>query len=122
MRISDWSSDVCSSDLQFTGPEGENDFLAFTGATAIRTPHAFDLNDTPTAVSLLLDGSAAVSATGNALDNTITGNGGANAIAGGAGDDQIGAGGGADEIAYAVGDGQDFVDGDRKSTRLNSSH
>ena len=109
---SEWAAlELWGSGNALTGSAGENLFDGFTGATTIRTPLAFDMNDTPTAASLRLEGTGAVSATGNDLDNAITGNSGANDIDGGAGNDTIDGAGGADTIAYTVGDGQDAVDG-----------
>ena len=60
--------------------------------------------------NLTLNGSAALSGTGNALDNVIVGNNGANHLNGGAGDDTINGGNGNDVI-YAS-DGTDFASGD----------
>src|SRR3546814_10492126 len=37
MRISDWSSDVCSSDLDRAAPAGESRSLSPLGATAMRS-------------------------------------------------------------------------------------
>ena len=60
--------------------------------------------------NLTLTGSAALSGTGNALDNVIIGNNGANHLNGGAGDDSINGGNGNDTL-YAS-DGEDFAGGD----------
>src|SRR3546814_14105606 len=38
MRISDWSSDVCSSDLLHRGPQAKDGLPGFSGMPAIRRP------------------------------------------------------------------------------------
>lgn len=58
---------------------------------------------------LLLRGTAALSGTGNALDNTLTGNGAVNTLQGLEGDDTLLGKGGDDKLLG--GDGQDWLDG-----------
>ncbi|AVS93005.1 hemolysin-type calcium-binding protein [Paracidovorax avenae] len=53
--------------------------------------------------NLVLTGSGAVNATGNALDNRLTGNAGANVLTGGAGADYLDGGAGADTLAGGLG-------------------
>ena len=52
---------------------------------------------------LTLEGSAAISGTGNELANLITGNAGANAVSGGAGNDTLSGGDGADTLTGGAG-------------------
>jgi len=58
---------------------------------------------------LVLLGTAPISGTGNALDNTLTGNSAANALAGGAGNDTYVIDGSGDTISEAAGAGIDEV-------------
>src|SRR5262249_53260209 len=53
--------------------------------------------------NLILTGTAAISGTGNELDNQLTGNSGANVLRGGAGTDQIDAGAGNDRLIGGTG-------------------
>src|SRR3546814_8184668 len=109
MRISDWSSDVCSSDLTTSG-----------------------------VIGITVDGSTDVLA-GTAGNDAIVGDGSAQEIEDLAGNDIIIGGDGADTINLAndgdtdvlvynaLSEAGDVVtgfdtDADRKSTRLNSSH
>ncbi|MBD1997994.1 calcium-binding protein [Leptolyngbya sp. FACHB-541] len=59
--------------------------------------------------NLTLTGSAAISGTGNSLNNTIIGNGGSNILTGGLGDDSLRGAAGNDILQG--GDGNDFLDG-----------
>jgi Ca2+-binding RTX toxin-like protein len=84
---------------------------------------------------LTMTGTAALSATGNALDNVINGNAGVNVISGGAGDDTIDGGAGNDQLDGGVGndtlsggdgndrilagDGDDILDGGKGSDTLS---
>ena len=54
--------------------------------------------------NLLLEGTAALAGTGNALANTITGNGGANVLDGGHGNDRLVGGAGDDTLIGGLGD------------------
>jgi Ca2+-binding RTX toxin-like protein len=54
--------------------------------------------------NLTLTGSAAINATGNALDNILTGNSGANTLVGGAGNDRLDGGSGNDTMLGGLGD------------------
>src|SRR3546814_4906663 len=94
MRISDWSSDVCSSDL--------------AGVDEVRASIDFVLGSNVEDLRLM-DG--AVSGAANDLANVIRGNDAHNVLKAMGGDD----------LVYG-GAGNDAIDGDRKSTRLNSSH
>jgi Ca2+-binding RTX toxin-like protein len=58
---------------------------------------------------LTLSGTAPISGTGNALDNTIVGNEAANVLDGGAGNDWLQGFGGADTYRFSRGSGQDTV-------------
>ena len=58
---------------------------------------------------LVLTGSASISGTGNALDNSLTGNSGANLLDGGAGNDLLDGGAGNDTLVGGTGD--DHLDG-----------
>jgi len=60
--------------------------------------------------NLTLTGTAATSATGNALDNVLVGNSAKNVLTGGAGDDVLDGGGGADTMAGGTGDDAYHVD------------
>lgn len=59
--------------------------------------------------NLTLTGSAAINATGNALDNILTGNTGANQLSGGLGNDTYGVDNVGDTIIENVGEGNDTV-------------
>jgi Ca2+-binding RTX toxin-like protein len=61
--------------------------------------------------NLELTGSAAIDATGNALDNVITGNAGDNVITGDVGNDTLIGGDGNDVFVYMNGQGSDVVQG-----------
>ena len=60
--------------------------------------------------NLTLTGSAALSGTGNELNNVLTGNTGANTLFGGAGNDTINGGTGADSMQGGQGDDLYYVD------------
>ena len=60
---------------------------------------------------LVLTGTAAIDATGNALDNVITGNAGDNVLTGNAGNDTLIGGAGNDVFVYMLGQGSDVVQG-----------
>src|SRR3546814_4359380 len=143
MRISDWSSDVCSSDLSYAGSAA-----GVTVNLATGTGTGGDAQgDTLSGIENL---------TGSDNDDVLTGDAGANVLDGGAGNDILTGGGGADTLiggagtdtasyagysggvtvnlapgtgpgGEAAGDtltGIENVTGpsDRQSTRLNSSH
>ena len=60
--------------------------------------------------NLVLTGAAAISGTGNALDNLLTGNSANNTLAGGAGNDTLNGGAGNDSMAGGAGDDSFAVD------------
>ena len=60
--------------------------------------------------NLTLTGTAALSGTGNALDNTIIGNSGANVLTGGGGSDTLNGGSGADQMFGGTGNDTYVVD------------
>ncbi|MBC2732440.1 S8 family serine peptidase [Thiobacillus sp.] len=60
--------------------------------------------------NLTLTGTAAINATGNALDNTLTGNSANNVLTGGAGNDYLDGGVGADTMAGGLGDDYYYLD------------
>jgi len=60
--------------------------------------------------SLVLEGSAALQGTGNALDNLLVGNDGANTLEGGAGNDVLDGGRGADRLQGGIGNDTYHVD------------
>jgi Ca2+-binding RTX toxin-like protein len=66
--------------------------------------------------NLTLTGTATLTGTGNALDNTITGNGSANLLTGAAGNDILVGGGGSDTLD--AGDGDDVLFGGTGNDRL----
>src|SRR3546814_4147639 len=119
MRISDWSSDVCSSDLVPLRPRDNNGrrvmrFMAMTGAAALAMALAACSGGTGTTNDAVMNDTAFGNDMG--LDNMVDGN--------------MMAAGGAAIAALKTADGKDAgsatvteADGaDRKSTRLNSSH
>src|SRR3546814_5667845 len=100
MRISDWSSDVCSSDLVFRGPvraavgvEAGGDHLE-AGAVFLR----LDLDDAPAPAH---QGTGAVQLDGFARGDLVE-------LA-------------LQRLRHGAAGGEQYA-GDRKSTRLNSSH
>src|SRR3546814_4427574 len=108
MRISDWSSDVCSSDLQRAGA---GEVAAFLRLSILQRRHR-----------LLLGDRRQVDREGGALphgavDEDVAAGLLHDAIDGG----EAEAGAGADLLGREEGI-EDAVDEDRKSTRLNSSH
>ncbi|MFC7476243.1 right-handed parallel beta-helix repeat-containing protein [Dankookia sp. GCM10030260] len=60
--------------------------------------------------NLLLNGTAGIGGTGNALANAITGNGGANLLTGGAGNDSLDGSAGADTLVGGTGDDRYIID------------
>src|SRR3546814_7704936 len=105
MRISDWSSDVCSSDLV-----EQVSAATVTGLRPILGARA---------------GNAAASAyrlQDHAIGSLIAGGNGDCAIRVGSGEVHCPACARSAGSAIAAGDGAGHGDGDRKSTRLNSSH
>jgi Ca2+-binding RTX toxin-like protein len=60
--------------------------------------------------NLTLTGTAAISGTGNSLDNVLTGNSGANTLTGGAGNDTLNGGTGADSLIGGAGNDSYTVD------------
>src|SRR3546814_3979478 len=116
MRISDWSSDVCSSDLD-TVESSVNYDLRVAGAVGTHVAGGEVEN-------LILTGTA-LSGTGNDLANKITGNDATNHLDGRGGNDTILGGGGADIIDGGDGDdslvgggGSDIIDGEGGSDTL----
>src|SRR3546814_10706723 len=81
MRISDWSSDVCSSDLKLDGGYGNDTLFGFAGDDYLQGSAGDDRLD------------------GGDGNDQISGNGGRDVILGGAGDDRLF--GEADEIGRA---------------------
>src|SRR3546814_9836459 len=105
MRISDWSSDVCSSDLDDRGgDDGDPDRMAAGDGDADHDTDGFD--DEPLTADRLIE----------------TGDGGADAPLDVDYDaETFHHDSAADTGGYGL-DGGLNLDGDRKSTRLNSSH
>jgi Ca2+-binding RTX toxin-like protein len=69
--------------------------------------------------NLTLTGSAAINATGNALNNVLTGNAAANILNGGAGNDSLNGGLGNDSYLFGLSSGQDVIT-DTDATAGNS--
>jgi Ca2+-binding RTX toxin-like protein len=78
------------------------------GIDTVRSSIAYVLPDNVEVV--VLTGTAALDATGNALDNVLTGNAAANALGGGAGTDTLDGGAGADALAGGAGNDAYVVD------------
>ncbi|MBD9371378.1 hypothetical protein IB238_01830 [Rhizobium sp. ARZ01] len=74
------------------------------GNDSVRSAITFSLAGLTTVENLALTGSAAIDATGNALDNVLWGNSGANSLAGGDGNDTLSGGAGVDSLAGGRGD------------------
>ena len=105
------------SDLMLGGAGDDTYFVDYSldvvdetggdGIDTVRSSRTFNLSTATRAKgdieNLLLLGSAAIGATGNALDNVITGNSGNNILAGlGGADELIGGGGTGDTATYAI--------------------
>src|SRR3546814_6923384 len=129
MRISDWSSDVCSSDLQRIEQVKFADGTVWTHADLMaRTTNPTSSNDNlfGTSAANTIDALAGNDmVTSWAGADTLTGNDGNDTLIGGVGDDSLSGGAGDDVFQITgTGEGYDAIDGgagDRKSTRLNSS-
>ena len=78
-----------------------------SGIDTVKSSVSFTIGDY--IENLTLTGTAAISATGNALANIITGNSGDNIITGGHGNDILTGGGGHDTFVIANGDGSDII-------------
>src|SRR3546814_5220861 len=108
MRISDWSSDVCSSDLKQSRPS-EQDLLGDRGL--VRAGLGEDVADGEAAAG-------EVAVTGEVVHVPLVGHRGAvepdGVVEAGAHEAVV--------LDLLVGGGALGVKGDRKSTRLNSSH
>src|SRR3546814_3321712 len=101
MRISDWSSDVCSSDLQLAGDQMQIAQLQlFFGLQRQRARRLATVEMRLHALQQLVFGECFL----------VAGFGGLGEALGGLGD------------AVEIGKAEFSVDEDRKSTRLNSSH
>src|SRR5262249_9725839 len=73
------------------------------GIDTVHATFTYSLAKLTNVDNLVLDGSANIAGTGNALDNTIVGNAGKNSLAGGAGDDTLEGGKGNDTIDGGTG-------------------
>src|SRR3546814_10054543 len=102
MRISDWSSDVCSSDLSITDPSGAGVGQTYTVTFTSATDYTVDVSDSA--------GNAVYSYAGAGY---VAGSSKSIALQGGV---QV-------EMSGQPAIGDTFtIEPDRKSTRLNSSH
>lgn len=77
---------------------------AAEGNDSVRSAITYSLAGLTTVENLALTGSAAIDATGNALDNVLWGNSGVNNLAGGDGNDTLSGGAGVDTLAGGRGD------------------
>ena len=99
------------------------------GTDTVQSSVSFSLADPVHAIggieNLTLTGTAAINATGNALDNVLIGNSGNNVLIGGAGADTLDGGGGTDTASYAascLGRNGEPGDGDRERGRRARRH
>src|SRR3546814_1634548 len=126
MRISDWSSDVCSSDL-LVGGSGQgndaldggagNDTVVYSSATQsitvnLDTGVAFGDpaigNDTLDNIENVVGGQGSDNITGNGEDNILVGGEGGDTLTGGGGDDVL-IGGAGNDTAVLTGDREDYT-------------
>ena len=88
--------------------------LVASGIDTVQASIAFSLADSVHAIgdieNLTLTGTAAINATGNALDNVLIGNSGANVLTGLDGNDTLNGGGGADTMLGGPGNDTYVVD------------
>jgi Ca2+-binding RTX toxin-like protein len=109
---------------QLVGGAGNDTFIIGDGDTVVEAPgEGIDTVNASISYTLgsnvenlTLTGSAAISGTGNELNNLLTGNGAANTLTGGAGDDTLVGGAGVDRLiggdgndTYVLGSDQDTV-------------
>src|SRR3546814_6417887 len=117
MRISDWSSDVCSSDLTLAGLAGDDIYHIYgtsnrvvegaaAGTDTVKTWMSYQLPDN--IENLTVTGSGR-QASGNGLDNIISGGNGRQTLDGGPGDDVLIGKAGADVFALSAGNGSDRI-------------
>src|SRR3546814_8756997 len=124
MRISDWSSDVCSSDLATSPKKRLIGLLAFGDEAKTSAEEAIEILHRRGVRSIMLTGDNAGSANAVAkqlgIDEVIANvlpEGKADAVASLRGEDRTVA-----MVGDGVNDAPALAAADRKSTRLNSSH
>src|SRR3546814_4816930 len=101
MRISDWSSDVCSSDLGLKGNSGNNSIVGGAGNDNLE---GFGGNDT------LDGGDGSDTLDGGDGDDSLLGGAGSDTLIGGAGNDILDGGTGADRMEGGDGDDVYYID------------
>lgn len=114
---SDWLDGLAGNN-RMLGGQGDDSYVV-RGSADVVVEQANEGRDSvyaevsytlPTQVErLVLRGVAALSATGNELDNEIIGNAGDNVITGGKGNDYLHGGGGTNTFTFTAGDGGDIV-------------
>src|SRR3546814_14034080 len=114
MRISDWSSDVCSSDLTLAGLAGDDIYHIYgtsnrvvegaaAGTDTVKTWMSYQLPDN--IENLTVTGSGR-QASGNGLDNLISAGHGRQTLDGGPGDEVLIGKARADVFALSAGNGR----------------